>query len=232
MRIGNETDSCLFGEELAAYIYKELSSADQNAFEKHLLGCSGCTAEFADISFSRLGVFEWHRDEFVPLTTPHFEIPYQPKPTAAKISWIDSLRGLIASPMRIAFAGGSLAVLAMAVVIGITLNSSVDPGLSAGVPEPLPKTAAESPAGTGPNAPTVDPKPEYSVNVPSKREFKAAARPESKTRAVQAKATNPRKKMSNVPATAQNAPRLGNFVETEDSSLRLADLMADIDTKD
>ena len=92
MRKGNNINSCLFGEELVAYVYGELSSDGRARFENHLLDCSACTAEFADISLSRLGVYEWHRDEFLPLETPQFVIPFAPATTRVEAgnSWFET----------------------------------------------------------------------------------------------------------------------------------------------
>jgi hypothetical protein len=53
-----------------------------------------------------------------------------------------------------------------------------------------------------------------------------------KPNVVQAKATVMSKTARPIVANAQTAPRLGNFTEPEDTSLRLSDLVADIDTKD
>src|SRR5436190_2467191 len=113
MRNGKDINSCLFGEELVAYIYDELPASSRAPFEEHLLDCSGCTAEFAEISVSRLGVFEWHRDEFLPLATPTFAIPYETRRVAGEqqISWLNAFRGLATSPLRVAFAGGAMAII-------------------------------------------------------------------------------------------------------------------------
>jgi hypothetical protein len=230
MRNGKDRNSCLFGEELVAYIYGELNPADHSAFEKHLLDCSGCTAEFADISISRLGVYEWHRDEFVPLATPRFEIPYQvPASAPSGFSWIDGLRNFI-SPMRIAFAGGTLAAVVFAVIVLNGWNSNGDNVAAATVPA----------VKVDQNLPVDG--PDY-VELPSVVETKGdqapasirnykSARPARQFRVLEAKATSVRKQQKVQLTSASSSPRLGNFVETEDKSLRLADLVADIDTRD
>lgn len=232
MRNG-KNNSCLFGEELIAYIYDELDPADRFAFEEHLVGCSGCIAEFADISLSRLGVFEWNRDEFLPLATPRFAIPYRPAATAARsrLSWIDSLRNLVSTPIRVAFAGGSLAVIAVAVGLAVTMNTKFDSELSIAVPEPDRQVIMQVPVRTEPQFPVEEARSRPIERAGAKRQF-PTAEPEGKLRIVQAKAVAPRKKIETAPANARNAPRLGNFAEPEDTSLRLADLVADIDTND
>lgn len=233
MRNGKDMNSCLFGEELVAYIYDELPASGRASFEAHLLDCSGCTAEFAEISVSRLGVFEWHRDEFLPLATPTFAIPYQARkvPAESKISWLDALRGLVASPLRVALAGGATAVIALA--FGFTfLSNAVSPGdLQARIPDTVEPVKIEIPApivakSEGGNDPVA-----INVGQPAKHEYRTVEHSQ-RIRPVVTKFTEPTRKVS-VPATsATNVPRLGNYVETEDTSLRLADLVADIDTKE
>jgi hypothetical protein len=230
MRNGEDRDSCLFGEELVAYIYGELNPADGPAFEEHLLDCSGCAAEFADISLSRLGVYEWHRDEFVPLATPHFEIPYHiPVSAHSSYSWIDVL-GNFVSPLRLAFAGGSLAALVFGVILLNGWNSDDDDVATAIVPA----------VKVNENLP-VD-KLDY-VELPSVVETKGdqapatardykSARPARQFRALEAKTASMKKQQKVQWTSASSSPRLGTFVETEDKSLRLADLVADVDTRD
>src|SRR5687768_11378745 len=233
MRNAKIANSWLFGEQLVAYIYEELAASKRDEFEDHLLNCSGCTSEFADISMSRLDVFEWHRDEFLPLATPQIVIPYERKPAPApQYSWIDSLREMVWSPLRVALASGSLAALAVAFGIFFIANSNPDNDMAAGSVDVISPAAdpIKSPAEVSEPAATLN-----TVTVqdkqPLKRVFRAAE-PKSNVRAVRAKALMPRKETKPATTSAQNLPRLGTFAEPEDTSLRLADLMADIDTKD
>jgi hypothetical protein len=230
----NGRDSCLFGEELVSYMYDELPSAERHSFEDHLLKCSSCTAEFADLSMSRLGVYEWHRDEFVPLETPRFAIPYTtPEPTH---SWLDAIRGFLATPARLSFAGGALALVVLA--LGAVYMVNFDQDTLAGVqvqPPLVEKTQPET-------FPTVvNPPGEVAgANILSNNELdtitvrpKGVASNSQRGSAVaQAKAV---KKPVERHLTARGnqpakAPRLGSFEEIEDKSLRLADLVADIDS--
>jgi hypothetical protein len=231
MRNEKSTNSCLFGEELVAYIYDELSSTRRSVFEDHLLNCSGCTAEFADISMSRLDVFEWHRDEFLPLATPHFVIPIGRKPAVPQYSWFEALRTLVWTPTRMAFAGASLAITAAA--FGLLFIANSDPNVDvvtggAQVVSPVDISIRQVPLTSETvafDSPSVENK------APTKREFRGLDSVR-RTKAIQVTAAAPKKRTKTVTTSAQNVPRLGNFVEPEDTSLRLADLMADIDTKD
>jgi anti-sigma factor RsiW len=234
MKMRNEKDanSCLFGEELVAYIYGELSLTNRDAFENHLLNCSGCTAEFAGISMSRLEVFEWHRDDFLPLATPQFVIPFERKPASEpRYSWLEALRGLVWSPMRVTLAGGSLAALAAAFGLFFIANSNPDTDVAAGSVEVI--SPAANPIQAAPEVlePAAPDPVKIGTTRPLKREF-SAADSKSNVRATRAKSVVPRKETKPVVTSAQNLPRLGTFAEPEDMSLRLADLMANIDTKD
>ena len=228
MRNGKDKNSCLYGDELVSYIYDELTSDGRAAFENHILECSGCTAEFADISISRLGVYEWHRDEFVPLATPHFFIPYEVP--QQRVPFVEAFRTFFTSPMRIGFAGASLAVVVFSFVLvtnyGETGPSVAGtPGSEPAAPVVLPSTPSEFKTAV------TKPTSTQETELKSKRELKNF-QPVRQARVVQAKAGVPKKRLATDAANAANAPRLASFAESEDTSLRLADLMADIDTKD
>jgi hypothetical protein len=235
MRNTRNADSCLFGEELVAYLYEELDPSDGDVFERHLLDCSGCTAEFADVSFSRLGVFEWHRDDFAHLATPTFRVPFVAKlaPAAtAGAPWLSGLRGLVSSPLRIAFAGTTLGLVVVALGVAVLLSSTTGDGVTARVSESREAHASgEKQFDTATSGSTENATRENTGNINVKR-YTAPSAPEKKSRIVKAKSVVPRSKAVNSPSTAQNVPRLGNFVESEDTSLRLADLVADIGTKE
>jgi hypothetical protein len=226
MRNGKENNSCLFGEELISYIYGELELRRQAAFEDHLLDCSGCTEAFAELSVSRLGVYEWRRDEFEPIATPHFAIPYEK--ARLRNNWVDAVRGLLVSPLRVGFAGAAIAALVFAFVFAINYP-------------PVDETAGVTVAKPAlPDAPPVSPS-QFKVSDENSEGLKTmtltakdrrSAKPLQRTLLVQSKAIAPKKRTTIQAADTRSAPRLGNFVDTEDNSLRLADLVADIDTKD
>ena len=238
MKDGTCKDSCLFGEELVSYIYGELPVSRRATIEDHLLTCSDCVERFATVSESRLGVYEWHRDEFLPLTTPIFEIHYERPIVRSEpaFGWLDALRGLI-TPARLATAGGAFAVLAIAFwatyvfvtpsdQLAANVNSRVQP-----VIEPvLPASTVES--AKGPQ--NVEPNGTVAREIKLERSdstgttqvvqrVRARVAPKISVRQNQTQAQAPR---------PVRAPRLGTYDEAEDTSLRLVDLVADIDTDD
>jgi len=227
----NREGSCLFGEELVSYLYDELPSVKRHSFEVHLLDCSSCTAEFADLSVSRLGVYEWHRDEFAPLSTPHFAIPYTtPEPA---VSWLDAIRAFIFTPARLSFAGGTLAIL-VAAFGALYLTNSNSNGL-AGVQVPKPEqTAPKPPEGVKTSDEVAYDKyrGEKTLVDPSESPITISKTTAQKAVVVRAKGAVKRRTDGQLAARENRqtkAPRLGTFEEAEDKSLRLADLVADID---
>lgn len=226
-------ETCSSSADLVAYLYDELGTAERSLFETHLLDCGKCTDEFAELSFARLDVYEWHRDEFVPLETPRFVIPYSK--AAAKKSWLDGLRGFLTSHGQWATAGGAFALAA--VVFGAvyvsSLNKTVDMA-SNNTPEIF------TPDRTQPiNSPAIPP-------VEAKKEMPAVSPALEITEGGPSvvKASTPRKvpKPANSLVTVHNisqpvviksskAPRLNDFEDEDDNTLRLGDLLADVDTR-
>ena len=225
----NGKDSCLFGEELVSYMYGELAAAERHSFEGHLLNCSSCTAEFAELSMSRLGIYEWHRDEFVPLETPRFAIPYAaPDPT-----WLDAIRGFIFTPARLSFAGGALALLVVALGWFYVSDSNSNGLAEIQIPQPVieklePETASDIAKAEDEAADDkylTDKRLDEGTDIAGRKIERKPSLVQTKT--VKKPANRQLATQGNRPA---NAPRLGTFEEVEDTSLRLADLVADIDS--
>jgi hypothetical protein len=182
---------------------------------------------------SRLGVYEWNRDEFAPLETPQFAIPCA-KPEPA-YSWMDAIRGLIFTPARLSFAGGALALLVAALgwVYVADVNSvavadnQVEPVIELPRPENtlgIAKTVDESAKDNYSTDKVLVERPVASKTAPPNGERKPAA---VRAKIVKEPASRQLNARGNRPA---NVPRLGTFEEVEDTSLRLADLVANIDS--
>lgn len=74
--LGNGNKGCEFNDEIVSYIYNEMDPDGRRRFESHLASCTACTNEFAGISNARFAVFEWHKEEFVSMSTPEIIIPF------------------------------------------------------------------------------------------------------------------------------------------------------------
>lgn len=209
-------------DDLVAYLYDELNAAARDSFETHLADCRNCTDEFAELSFARLDVYEWHRDEFAPLATPRFDIPQAEN--EAVVSWLDAVRGLFASHTRWATVGGAFALLAA--VFGAAFISSMN-GTGEVANRPINKNQPEALSTNPPVVETIaqakpDNEPEIVLTSTDRkipRAVKAVNRRSDKT--PERNRTQPGK-----------APRLNDFVDEDDTTLRLGDLLADVDTKD
>ena len=226
-------ETCSSSADLVAYLYDELGTAERSLFETHLLDCGTCTDEFAELSFARFDVYEWHRDEFVPLETPRFVIPYSE--AAAKKSWLDGLRGFLTSHGQWVTAGGAFALAA--VVFGAVYVSSLNKTVDM-APNNTPEIFTPDRTQPG-NLPVIPPSE-------AKKELSAVSPVLEKTKGSLAvvKASAPRKvpKPANSLVAVRNigqpavmksskAPRLNDFEDEDDNTLRLGDLLADDDTR-
>jgi len=228
--VNNIVSACSPPEELAALLYGEMDAASRASIETHLAACDSCTTEFADLSFARLDVYEWHRDEFVEMPTPRIVIPYAEVVTG--ISWLDGFRGLFAGYGQWATAGAAFAGVAV-VFVGVWLYGSkpvdvarTDKG-SAVIPVNERPAAAPTP-GTAESKPQIiqrDAQPQ-----------KASAEPVKKQPVQPAKGTaspSGRVRPANQPVQAKQPapPRLNDFEDEDDTTLRLGDLLAEVDTR-
>ena len=228
---------CKFSADIVPYMYGELPVAESSVFESHLVGCSECTDEFAAISNARYEVYEWKKLEFEPLVTPQFVIPYGASEETVN-TWVDKLRAAFSKSWAVpslAFAMLAIVSIFAAAFIylgndrGVTIaggdNSNPSPVTLDEIetPRPVPVTVNRDAVTEDPHmTPAVRP---VKAAVHSRAESRRAVRPTKLTqqRRVEIKSTS---------AQNQNAPRLNDFSEDEDTSLRLAELFEDIETSD
>ncbi|HMQ04581.1 MAG TPA: zf-HC2 domain-containing protein [Pyrinomonadaceae bacterium] len=236
---GKNFKGCAEPETIVSYLYGELATGAVERFEDHLTICDECTAELAGISFSRLDVYEWKRDEFEQLQTPPIVVPIDGK--AHVTSWIDVLRAIF-SPIQFATAGG-MAILA--IVTGLWFLSSEGPVLVAtnSLAERTASSAREvygSPEVAIPEVAS-EPKAVETFTDPELVVVNAEKIVRPQPRSSTARSTGPTKARSTSNTTAyrveNSSPRpitlrLNDFDDDDDVTLRLADLLADVDTRD
>lgn len=217
------TRECSYEADVVSYLYKEMPKAEAEKFELHLGDCARCMDELADLSLARLEVYEWHRDEFAAMETPKIVIPYGEQGTA---SWLDAVRGWFASPVQWAGAGAfAVAILAAGVWLAIPRLGNV----VAVNTEPTPMLVDKQPVGIpeGPDL-TARPKAETrpAVESPDPAVVKASVR-----RSAKASDSKPAKAKPERMTDRRTAPRLNDFDDDEDdTTLRLGELLAEIDT--
>jgi hypothetical protein len=222
-----KNSGCKLAADIVPYIYGELSVTEGSVFESHLLGCVDCIDEFAAVSNARYEVYDWKKTEFEPLATPVFAIPYG---EADGVSWFDKVRAAFSQSWEVpgvAFAG--IAIVSM--FIGVFYFSGASgPDVAQENSNSRPTTVSPQPDLLVIAPPIKDeisgdelrPVPTIAVSTTQKRSARNA-RAVVSPRRVQARPTT---------TAASAAPRLNEFSEDEDTSLRLALLFDDVDTRD
>jgi hypothetical protein len=225
-----KTENCSYSPDLVAYLYDEIDPAGRNLFEAHLADCGMCTDEFAELSFARLDVYEWHRDEFASMETPRFVIPYVN--VELKTSWFDAFRGLFAAHGQLATAGGAFALIA--IISGAVYVASVNrtdeiaskPGSDIVAAN---KVKSVDPPSTPVTAKDVIADPPKVVSDLGEVKISTGGKSPVPAKAVDRRpAKAPERNTARRPTAA---PRLNDFEDEDDNTLRLGDLLADIDTK-
>lgn len=245
--VDNNNFSCSHSDDLVSYLYDEMPTREKGEFETHLLDCSDCTEEFAGLSLARLSVYEYHRDDFACLVTPRIDIPYvkafeQLLETApVRPSWSETFRGLFtATPKWAATVAAALITVSIAVGFIVMNLERDDNEIAVAVPNNDPSTNI---------SPPVEVKPEVDVFVAKSLEtnndmksgtlpLKPAASSSSGSRkapnlATVRKSATVTSAMVSKPQrpSRRSAPRLNNFEDEDDNTLRLADLFAEVESR-
>ncbi|CAN5726101.1 hypothetical protein BH20ACI4_BH20ACI4_00860 [soil metagenome] len=254
-----KNSDCKFAPEIVEYLYDEIGGERKNSFELHLNNCSECADEIEDFSGLRFSIQDWKAAEFDKIATPAIQIPYQVVKTVEteKVSWFDAVRRYFSlSPVL----SGAMAVLLIALffALGIFVLSNNDesnliavsnqkPNLNAKPSEqPQPSVVTKkdetikTPEIVETDVEVIDEKP-LGINPPTevpaqvnnrsnpKQKIQPVKTVEKKTPNTDLK--NDTKNAKNIPT--KNKPRLNELPEeVEDNSLRLADLFAELETKE
>lgn len=241
---GEEKSLCGHRDELVSYLYAEMAEDQRERLEAHLLDCTACTDEFAGLSEARFSVFEWQKEEFAPLATPEFTIPYEKVAVAARADAATAgrfgLRSLITFSWP-AFAMASIALVAVGSVAVWLVGSRGGAVEKVATNTAVEKHAPEKPAAAAPVV-REEPKSEVAVTEtpagPARsREIvpvKASATPR-RPRPVPHKLDVPDIKADEAVVSPGKeplrAPSLSAQVDDEDKSLRLTDLFDTLDSK-
>jgi hypothetical protein len=229
-----EFSECEFAADMVPYMYGELSPSENTVFESHLLDCGGCTDEFAAMANARYEVYDWKKTSFDPLPTPRFAIELEdPHRISAGVSWVERLRAVFANGWAVptvAFA----AVALVSVMTGVVLVSR-DRGDVAAV-EQVPVPTASSPAPANEIVPTsTDLSTGEADNKIDDDEVAPAPTDVAPKRKVPGRVHRTPRPVPVVPTETRatrtetiNVPRLNDFTEEEDTSLRLAELFEDV----
>jgi hypothetical protein len=219
-------NKCPRADEILSYMYGETVSTGETEFETHLADCAVCTDEFAAVSDSRFSVYEWKKEAFDPLPTPHITVALAPAAEAtAGLSttikaWVKSLSFPVAAAAAVAVCIG-IGVIAISFI-----GNNQQPVISrVDVPVVPPETAPEI-------------VPPINVTAPeptrgSRSEVPRPVRAWTSVQRVRKVLPGNDRPINNVairpvPTQQIKAPALTAFQENDDSSLRLSDLFEEV----
>ena len=250
MSSNHQNPNCNFAEPLISYLYGEINGAEKVEFETHLESCAACYNELAEFGLARSAVQEWRSIEFEKLATPLFEIPANKTEslTAARPqSWFAGLSALLSFKP-------ALAMSALAVIIGL-FGFAVFVSNFKGASE-MAKKSGEQNVMLPNVSPTIEKTVEQPKIIADKNEGEIVAptkvvdknQEKPKTTAMKTALTVPKKyptgaatvravenrnKEKPKPNAAPRVKvlRLSDEEETEDNSVRLADLFDEIETR-
>ncbi|MEP7148816.1 MAG: zf-HC2 domain-containing protein [Acidobacteriota bacterium] len=240
---------CKFNPNMVPYLYGEMSGRERSAFESHLVACTLCTDEFASISNARYEVYDWKKLEFDPLETPRFEIPSEEFAAEGSVfGWVEKLRAGFATGWLVPSA--ALAALAIVSVFAALLISLPDNRQDIAAKNDNSNIAAVGSSTVTPA--TSDPETaansedeiqdvinnEIRVDAadrqPKRLRSSAPGHPRPRNPVVNAKLTQlhtSEAKQATTRNLEKSVPRLNEFADDEDTSLRLAELFENIEAR-
>ncbi|MEO8649474.1 MAG: hypothetical protein ABI539_09940 [Acidobacteriota bacterium] len=238
---------CGRSAEMLEYMYGEMAERDRPIFETHLESCEMCVEEFAHLSEARYSVYEWRKLDFAPLETPRFVIPaHEASPDVFGMVVGKIRTAFSASPSWAIPAAGFALVMA---VFGVGLFTSLSRGGG--------ELAVKDPVGTAnriPERATGSASPdvarttgETSVIEEKDTEIELPDVSDQRSRPVRIAVTGPERNaqrgVKSAPHTqparavkvrtqTASVPRLNEFSDDEDTSIRLADMFDDVESLD
>lgn len=248
-RDNNYKGSCELASNLVDYMYGEIGERGRDAFDAHLPACESCTAELAGVSSARLSVMEWRAAEFDSLQTPAIVIPYDNVERDAEQGWLTSLRGFLASSPGWAAAAAIIPISVVCLGVALFAFDLFGPvevaqqnNAGSNTPRPNQRSGVDGNVArleTAPEVETSKSKQDNDITDEPVKEpitgVKVSERTTPRPRKAKAVSTDKPAKATDQgqpPTRRQRAPRLNNFEDEEDDSLRLADLFAQTDTED
>ncbi len=235
----NYHKECSFSEQIISYVYGEMSEAENASFTVHISKCSDCAEELAGFGFVRTEILNWKHKEFLPLTTPIIQIPYETVTVEAKTSIFAPVWELFSFSQMWLKTATAFAVLAM--FAGITFsvfntNKSVDlAGMVKPITSPTPPIIVDVPLT--PIKPTVAIETEKatSPSIVKNKEAEKVKTVTTEPKVLKATVRTTRVKPARIETTQrvtkQNVTLVSNEENIEeDDTLRLSDLFDEVST--
>jgi hypothetical protein len=255
--MSNFNNHCDFSEMLMSYLYGEIGAAESDKFKGHLAQCPHCAEELAGFAVLRSQVADWRQEEFAPLSAPAIVLPVATpiKQSVKKSpiiitedplsppSLLDSIRAFFTPPVMIGAAGFAAVLLCLGLIFTF-MSSQNSPNFgdknlvasNAPVKENKPvKIENDGPEKVNDVAKTITPAPKQIESIAPVKAVAKTSKPVREYAGYQIK--------NNVAGRTrpQNTPRQLKqpdtyldtelYKETEDDSLRLADLFGEAGTE-
>jgi len=230
--LNNGNKECPLADQIVSYMYGEIGDRSELEFETHLADCMTCTDEFATVSQARFSVYEWQKEEFAHLPTPEIVIPY---PSTVDVGETIGLAAAVRAWLgRLSFPVAVAAALAVCIGLGLlALNLigrkdqpiAVNTVIQAVIPN------IETPARPVPEPGMVE-TVEKKVGERTPQPGKAVlSQPHRLVKRSSPAVNNPSNIYAVGPKQAAPAPKtpaLNAYDDSDDNSLRLADLFDEV----
>lgn len=243
-----EKHNCNFSGQIVAYIYNEMLAAERESFDDHLPKCSFCIDELAGLSNAAFSLREWKDVEFAPLSDPVIELPSVVDTSLGHTPGsFDGFRAIFQVPRLVGAGFSAAAIVGILVLAGLVFDLRVPVDVAVlenrNLPAPSPEKVSAVSSNEGAirtvgetvvsdtlqtsRSDTVLPVPPSAT--PTRSEPAKAIRTSSRPTERRTNATRPNRGSE---TTNIRSPRLLEYEEDQDDSLRLADLLEDIETSD
>jgi len=239
MRAHINKTGCDFSSDVAGFIYDEISPVAKSRVQEHLRSCDHCSQEVTALSAARLSIHQWRQQTFAEMDTPVIVLPRRVLQSTNTGSFGQWISWLLRPPVLAAFT--ALVVIALAVIVQFRpaaveiaqdlevdrTTQSIITAQDKVINEPdttreilvtpvVPKAAAADGPARAASAPT--PK--------ASRKTLLGARAEA---AKASKGVNSIPSDRSVATDAAKLPQLSDFVENEDQTLLLSDLLSEVE---
>lgn len=236
MRDHIDKTGCDFSSDVAGFIYDEISPAAKSRVQEHLRSCDHCSQEVAALSAARLSIHQWRQQTLAGMDTPVIVLPRRVLQNTNTGSFGQWISWLLRPPVLAAFT--ALVVIALAVIVQfrpaaveIAQDLEVD-RTTQSIITAQDKVVNESDtareilvAPVAPKAAAAD-GPARAASAPTP---KASRKAPSGARAKASKGVNSIPSDRSVATDAAKLPQLSDFVENEDQTLLLSDLLSEVE---
>lgn len=238
-----QNEKCSLTQDVISYIYNEMSADELRGFEAHLDTCLYCTEELNGISIVTKSIDRWRIDAFDSLAvtnvSAHFDKEFiEPSEDKLTSGFLQAIGSFFKFP-RIAAIGVAFGSLIIGIALTATFlilndgnneismtSNSPQSSVNVNAQEKIDRTnhvdGSVSPPDLSDNSAVKDQEVAIDLPTPSHRMVNTA------TRSTTLRKNKPNES-SVSKSTTVNSPRLSNFEEYEDDTLRLSDLIDDLD---